>query len=521
MATVRTFGIWTDVTGKGNESTGNLHGVGTNQINWGIPNLPKNPEGKQSAYRFDGVESVPLPLNGTDFLLGTFNRFNYSIILRSFSIVSAKLNLTLEIEGGLKKEFIFLFKHNETPNRGSLGTPDIVSIPRPQSEERVTIGGKEYSLSITGFHHNGEIVEQFTTLESQHNSALLYGKLVEVLPRAVEPHLQLTVAPSPPVTVESLALRTVEPPGSLAVATGTPQDQHNIVLTQPLPLSPLLPFPPIMLLGQPIYIKAGQSVYIKAGQPGYAMPGQPGSIVSPQPGVTVSPQPDITIPPQPSVTVASQSGITVASQSCVSMPATGEVVQLRPLIVTLTSSGLWSSVIEQVVGACYINGVGTNQISWGTSSNPQGFLSAYRFDSMGTRSVPLQGSYFVLGNFIHYNYPISGYGIGSVTLKLTLNINDTNVEFNFQFAHQETIKEGVNGVCPVTPGYAPPCPDVVTLASLQSQETVRINAKPYVLYILGFLQNDQIVNQFISFENQINSAQLFGKFVEIQSAAAI
>src|ERR687885_440639 len=223
MATVRTFGIWTDVTGKGNESAGNLNGVGTNQINWGIPNLPKNPEGKQSAYRFDGVESVPLPLKGTDFLLGTFNRFNYSITLRSFSLISANLNLTLEIEGGLKKEFIFLFKHNKTPNRGSLGTPDIVSIPRPQSEERVTIGGKEYSLSITGFCQDGEIVEQFTTLESQHNSALVYGKLVEVLPPAVEPHLQLTVAPSPPVTVESLPLMTVEPPGAVAVATGAPQ----------------------------------------------------------------------------------------------------------------------------------------------------------------------------------------------------------------------------------------------------------------------------------------------------------
>ena len=472
MATVRTFGIWTDVTGKGNESAGNLNGVGTNQINWGIPNLPKNPEGKQSAYRFDGVESVPLPLKGTDFLLGTFNRFNYSITLRSFSLISANLNLTLEIEGGLKKEFIFLFKHNKTPNRGSLGTPDIVSIPRPQSEERVTIGGKEYSLSITGFCQDGEIVEQFTTLESQHNSAQLYGKLVEAKP-LLEPSLQVSGATLPQE-------ESVEPPRSEPVPTAAPPDQH-LTIPQPLQVPPQSSFPPITLLGQP----------------GFTLPGQSGGIVSPQAGVITSLQPNL------------------------AMPATGEVVQLRPLIVTLTSSGLWSSVIEQVAGACYINGVGTNQISWGTSSNPQGFLSAYRFDGMDTRSVPLQGSAFVLGNFIHYNYPISGYGICSVTLKLTLNINDTNVEFNFQFAHQETINEGVNGVCPVTPGYAPPCPDVVTLASLQSQEIVTINGKPYVLYILGFLQNDQIVNQFITFENQMNSAQLFGKFVEVQSAAAI
>jgi hypothetical protein len=249
------------------------------------------------------------------------------------------------------------------------------------------------------------------------------------------------------------------------------------------------------------------------------------SLTTPQP----LPVPPITLLAQPGFTMPGQSGGTVSPQSIaatnlqfnVAMLATSEVVQLRPLIVTLTSSGLWSSVVEQVAGACYINGVGTNQISWGTSSNPQGFSSAYRFDGMGTRSIPLQGSAFVLGSFIHYNYPISGYGIRSVTLTLTLNINGTNVEFNFQFAHQETINEGVNGVCPVTPGYAPPCPDVVTLVCLQSQEIVTINAKPYVLYILGFLQNGQIVNQFITFKNQINSAQLFGQFVEVQSPSTV
>jgi hypothetical protein len=229
------------------------------------------------------------------------------------------------------------------------------------------------------------------------------------------------------------------------------------------------------------------------------------------------------VPGQPGVYVPGQPGGYVPGQPGGYVPGTGSagVGQQPPLTVTLTTSGIWSSVVEESATVSYLNGIGTNQISWGIPYNTQGFQSAYRFDSAGTVSLPLDGSYFVLGTFTHFNYSIYGYTIRAAYLRLILNVNGTNVEFNFLLSHNETPNEGVNGVCPLTPGYAPPCPDVVSILNAQSQETVVINGKQYVLYILGFFQNGQMSNQFITFEDQVNSAQIFGQLVETNQLAAI
>ncbi|MFE1744049.1 THxN family PEP-CTERM protein [Coleofasciculus sp. H7-2] len=836
MANVKTSGIWANVTGEANASAGNLNGVGTNQIIWGTPYLPKNPEGKQSAYRFDGVDSKPLPLDGTDFLLGTFTHVNYRI--QGSSILSANLKLTLEIEGGLKKEFNFIFNHNETPNDGVNGTcpatpgynppcPDIVSVPTLQSHETVTVDGKEYALSITGFLQDSKVVNQFITQEDRDNSAQLYGKLVEAKPPVeprppvtVEPRPQVTVQPPAPVAVQPRPQVTVEPRPQVTVESLVPQ--YVIIpqpggFQQPGFMQPGQSF--VYVIGQPGFMQPGQSFVYVIGQPGFAIggqpggffpgqpgfaiggqpggffpgqsggyipgqpggyipgqgsiviqgqpggfiPGQPGGYIPGQPGGFIPGQPGGFIPGQPGGFIPGQGSIVIQGQPGGYIPGQGPTViqgqpggyipgqpggfipgqpggfipgqpggyipgqgptvipgqpggyipgqpggfipgqpggfipgqpggyipgqgptvipgqpggyipgqgptvipgqpggyipgqgptviqgqpggyipgqpggyipgqpggyipgqpggyipgqgptviqgqpggyipgqgptviqgqpggyipgqgqgptvvpgqaggyipgqgptviqgqpggyipgqgptviqgqpggyipgqgptvvpgqagviqQMASLVITLTTSGIWSSVVEEASGFSYLNGVGTNQISWGIPYNTQGFQSGYRFDSSGTTYLPFNGSYFALGAFTHYNYPISGYSIRSANLKLTLNINGTNVEFNFLFSHNETQNEGVNGVCPVTPGYAPPCPDVIAIANVQSQESVMINGKQYVLYILGFLQNGQIVNQFITFENQLNSAQLFGQLVEAQSPVA-
>jgi hypothetical protein len=90
VVTARTSGIWTDVKSKGNPTSGRLTGVGTNQIYWGII---ANQAKKQSSYRFEGIPAVEVPLDGTEFLLGTFTHFNFTIT-NAYSIREVTLPLT-------------------------------------------------------------------------------------------------------------------------------------------------------------------------------------------------------------------------------------------------------------------------------------------------------------------------------------------------------------------------------------------------------------------------------------------
>jgi opacity protein-like surface antigen len=83
-------GTWSNVTG----TPVFLNGVGTKQINWGIP-----VDGGQSGYRFDGVappSSGPFG-TGTSFDLGTFTHFNQPI-QGGTSITGATLNLSITFE---------------------------------------------------------------------------------------------------------------------------------------------------------------------------------------------------------------------------------------------------------------------------------------------------------------------------------------------------------------------------------------------------------------------------------------
>ena len=182
--------------------------------------------------------------------------------------------------------------------------------------------------------------------------------------------------------------------------------------------------------------------------------------------------------------------------------------------LNIGSSGIWSSAIEEVVGGSYLQGIGTNQIGWGISYY-QGFQSAYRFDGVSSVSVILNGSTFMLGSFTHFNYPIVSPSITSANLAIALYISGVNVRFSFRFRHIETANQGVSGSCPTTPGMIPPCPDVVFVENPQSPETVVINGKQYALNIVGFWQNNQLVRQMVTIENQLNTAQVFARFLEV------
>lgn len=188
-ATITTTGIWTQLAGNPSNSIG----LGTSQVSWGEPANGLS----QSSYKFEGVSNLALPLDNSNFLLGTFTHENYPIYLDS--ITEANLAVDLNIGGNLSKTFNFLFQHNETPNNVddfcpdtpeyATPCPDVVSIPGVSSTETIDINGLAYKLVINGFLQNGNLVNQFITQEAQANSAQLYAHLEQIPQPVPEPSL--------------------------------------------------------------------------------------------------------------------------------------------------------------------------------------------------------------------------------------------------------------------------------------------------------------------------------------------
>lgn len=182
---------------------------------------------------------------------------------------------------------------------------------------------------------------------------------------------------------------------------------------------------------------------------------------------------------------------------------------------TVSTSGIWTNVDPaNTVG---LTGVGTNQISWGTPANSQNAKSSYVFTGVTNASVPIPppSINFLLGTFTHNNFTIAGEpepsSIEGADLKLTLS-GDINQMFTFSFDHNETQNNQPGSVCTIPPGFAEPCPDIVSfLNNGISEESITIGGVEYKLLLSGFLQNNTLVNQFITTEAQANSAQLFGR----------
>lgn len=182
--------------------------------------------------------------------------------------------------------------------------------------------------------------------------------------------------------------------------------------------------------------------------------------------------------------------------------------------------------------------VGSDQINWGNPFidpvlNPDGLNSGYRIVPINQTGITdlTDPAGFVIGQFTHINFPITGDVITSANLQLTLSISDNGglpatPVFNFTFLHNETDNfPGTVGVdtCPATGGLIPPegCPDVVTLQSAFGDTTVDIGGVQKTLHILGFLldanddgipDNNTLLTQFVTTEQQDNHALLLVTF---------
>jgi len=178
--------------------------------------------------------------------------------------------------------------------------------------------------------------------------------------------------------------------------------------------------------------------------------------------------------------------------------------------IIINSAGTWSNPTGT---ASNVNGVGTNQISWGDPADQN--QSSYVFTGNSGANIAngsIDGSIFDIGLFTHNNFPIYNFDFTGANLNIGLNIFDdamnllVNENFNFAFTHYESPNIGT-----CNPIGTTTCPDVVSIPAATATELVTLFGDTYELELLGFRNGaGNIVTEFITEENQVNTATLLG-----------
>jgi hypothetical protein len=188
---------WTAAT-----PTGDISGVGTNTISWGVPTTTG---GSQSSYTF-APAATPIPglLPDNPFLLGEFTHNNFPIFAPSLLTAELTVDIEFDVLDGLGAVIdtrmissVFDFTHFETPNSddpcadggangvfpNQNGCADRVTFETSTSSEFFELDGIAYIFELTGFcadcpESGGEpsLVDEFWTVETEENSAVLVAQ---------------------------------------------------------------------------------------------------------------------------------------------------------------------------------------------------------------------------------------------------------------------------------------------------------------------------------------------------------
>lgn len=197
------------------------------------------------------------------------------------------------------------------------------------------------------------------------------------------------------------------------------------------------------------------------------------------------------------------------------LAATTALLLAAPVMAVPVTINTVSADFNNVVGGTnvnYVNSdglVGNEEVRWGTTSG--GNQSGYRFDSSAPPSFVVEtGTQFSLGNFTHFNYPItSGTSITGLSLNIMadLNVDGSPISegpFVFSFLHNET----PNSCHPL-----PTCAnDIVSISNLVGTDSFSVNGVDYTLTLLGFMQGGIFTEYFSTVEGLTNTAQLIASF---------
>ena len=188
-----------------------------------------------------------------------------------------------------------------------------------------------------------------------------------------------------------------------------------------------------------------------------------------------------------------------------------------PLSITDIEGG-WQNPVTSNGGTTTIANVagqGTDVISWGVPATPAG-QSSYDF-TPGTPSNPIAfNSPFLLGTFVHNNFPVFEPWLETVDYALSFSTNGAPSLLNtlITFTHNET-----PNVEPCDPSGATICPDEVTVSTpnLFSEIVVGDPADAHFFSILGWSTdggNTFSGLTFVTEEGQANTAGLYAQITE-------
>ncbi len=194
-------------------------------------------------------------------------------------------------------------------------------------------------------------------------------------------------------------------------------------------------------------------------------------------------------------------------------------------LITIESvSGIWTQATPDG-----IDGIGTNQITWGTAANTE--RSSYVFDGVAPPEITgiNIGQRFDLGFFTHNNFPITGTFLETARLEVTANlsINGTSrtaVSF-FDFEHWET----PNNEDPCADGGAlgegineDGCADRVTFSFNEAlSDRFQIDGDWYELTIAGFQSNGELSDVLWTQEDASTEATLRGVVNRVPTPATL
>lgn len=216
----------------------------------------------------------------------------------------------------------------------------------------------------------------------------------------------------------------------------------------------------------------------------------------------------------------------VAAMACVSPLALAAThAMAAPVITVDVISADWTDVVGGNP-LDFVNSdgkTGNEEIRAGVPLNPANAQSGFRFDGAAPPPFPATvGTPFVLGTFTHFNNTIViGTELETAQLNIMADLTVggtplTTGPYTFSFTLNETPNDGVGGVCPATPGVAPPCPDIVSFSNLATSETFNIGGQDITLELTGFSVGGTPVSEFVTTEGRDNRAQLLAVFTEAE-----
>ena len=180
--------------------------------------------------------------------------------------------------------------------------------------------------------------------------------------------------------------------------------------------------------------------------------------------------------------------------------------------LTVTSvDGIWQNASPAV------SGEGTDQIRWGTQWKDYD-LSGYDFNATSTDFEAYEGASFVIGTFDHLNFPVTGTFLETVDLAVSFTIAGLGeaITSTFSFAHLESYnwaKTCANGAANYQGVNSEGCADRVSATlNLGKTESFMIDGVTYVLDILGFHYEGELMSEFWTVEKEVNSAELVAVF---------